>query len=246
MLVLAGSPCSSSAQSRTALQALTTYGRWLYEYDAACSVATDTVLASHPDSSRLGIYVALQVASRWIVVFGRVDSSSFEISYEVVLDSSQRVEAYANHSPAILAPDILLRAARALASGLAAFGPRQHPYNPMVLPSSDSAWVVYLVPAETSSDSVYIGADVRYVVSADGLSIKQATGLHQGLLAMAKIPPDAGIPALLHNHTLIDAPVETDVFYVLRQRPRVRHYVGAGNRVFAIEVNGDIRLLSDP
>lgn len=233
-----------SAQQENSFKALTTWGRWLYAYDAACWVATDTVMASHPDSSRLGVYVALQVGTQWVVAFGRTDSAHFGMTYEVILDSTKHVTAFASYAPPLVAPDVLYRAARAFRTGTRAFGRRSRPFNPMVLPEANGTWAVYFVPAETSSDSVYIGGDLRYTVSADGLSIIETTRFHETLLVMPKPRADAALPGLMHSHALIAMPCETDVFYVLRQKPRVRHYVRVGNRSYAIEPDGEIRMIT--
>jgi hypothetical protein len=232
------------AQDKNPLQAVTAWGRWLFTYDAACWVATDSVMATHPDSSTLGVYVAIQVGDQWVVAFGRVDSTRFQMSHEVIVDSTNRVAASASHSPDHDAPDVLLRAARAFQTGVAAFGRPSRPYNPMVLPQSNGTWSVYLVPAETSSDSVYIGGDVRYTVSSDGLSIIDTTELHSSLLVAAKPPANMQQAAMVRSSGLLPMPCETDVFYVLRQHPRVVHYIAAGERAYVVDVDGEIRLVA--
>ena len=235
---------SAFAQQENSFKALTTWGRWLYAYDAACRVATDTVMASHPDSSRLGVYVAVQVGAQWVVAFGRIDSAHFGMTYEVILDSTNHVTAFVSYSPPLVAPDVLSRAARAFRTGTRAFGLPSHPFNPIILPQANGTWTVYFVPAETSSDSVYIGGDLRYTISADGLSMIDTTRFHATLIVMPKPPANAALPGLMHSHALIAMPCETDVFYVLRQKPRVRQYVRAGNRAYAIEPDGEIRLVT--
>jgi hypothetical protein len=243
LLFAAGTSSSAFAQPENPFRSLTTWGKWLYAYDAACWVATDTVIACHPDSSKLRVFVALQVGSQWLVAFGRLDTGRFAISYEVTLDSTNHVLASVSHTPALVAPKVLYRAAQAFQTGTNAFGRRSRPFNPMVLPQADGTWSVYLVPGETSTDSVYLGSDVRFTVSADGLSIIDTTRLHASLIVSPKPPVDAEVPALIHSHALIPMPVETDVYYVLRQKPRVRHYITAGERLYAIEPDGEIRLV---
>jgi hypothetical protein len=244
-ILLAGNSSPVRAQSGDAFRVLSVWGRWLYDYDTASRIAADTIAASHPDLSGSGISVALQVGSQWVVAFGRLTPDRFQIADEVTLDSLFGVRSSSHHSPVLIAPDLWLRAARALATGVTRFGRHKHKFTPIVLPQADSTWSVYVVPAETGGDTAYIGGDVRYKVSADGLTVLQTTALHASLVALHTPPADAELPALVHTHTLILVPVETDVFYVLRHRPRLRHYISSDNRVFAIEPDGGIRFVME-
>jgi hypothetical protein len=45
-----------------------------------------------------------------------------------------------------------------------------------------------------------------------------------------------------HSHVLSDVPEDTDVFYVLTRKPSIPEFVGAGKRVFEIQVDGTIVL----
>jgi hypothetical protein len=245
-VVLLGNLPSAFGQQEVFFETLTAWGRWLYAYDRVCWIATDSVLASHPDSTKLGIYIALQLETQWVVAFGRMDSNHFMFSYEFAFDTAGIMAAKTVHAQPVEAPELWYHAAHAIQTCGAAFGPRSHPFNPMILPQADGTWSVYFVPAETSDDTVYIGSDVRYTVSADGRTIKDTTKFHASLLAMPKPGPDSQLQALVHSHAILPIPSETDVYYVLRQRPRLPHFIGAGKQVFAIEPDGRIRRLKLP
>jgi 8-oxo-dGTP pyrophosphatase MutT (NUDIX family) len=59
---------------RPELDAITTRGRLLAEYDQAAWHATDAVVALHPDQSAVRGYLARRRADGlWEVVFGRLD-----------------------------------------------------------------------------------------------------------------------------------------------------------------------------
>ena len=238
-------PEVAPAQTPKEFAGITEWGTWLYRYDVASWMATDTVVALHPDTSELGSYVAFQIGTNWVVSFGHLSENALSISYSVTVDSAARIVAVSHRLPAVHDTAMWFHAARALRSGAARFRARRLAYNGMVFPQEDGTWSVYFVPAEVPGDSVLIGGDARYTISTNGLTVLDSLALHKSILAIKRPRAHSDLQAMMHSHILVDRPVETDVFYVLRQRPRIRHYIDAGNRLYSIETDGTIRVVSD-
>jgi hypothetical protein len=231
---------------RPELDAITTRGRLLAEYDRAAWHATDAVLALHPDQSAVRGYLARRRADGlWEVVFGRLDpaGSAFVIAYRAV----QRGTGDTSYGATALSPreadsDWYARAARALDVARAAFGSAGRPYNAMVIPASaEGDWFVYLVPAPTRPGVFPLGGDARYRVSPDGRTLIARRRLHNTVLEYAGgTKPDAGRVAAYHTAVLDDRPEDTDVFHVLSREPKLPEYIASQSNFFRIDLDGRI------
>jgi hypothetical protein len=132
---------------------------------------------------------------------------------------------------------------RAIALATADFGPQKRPYNPVVLERPNGLLWVYLIPAQLRVGVYPLGADVRYLLAADGKSILARRQLHKELLERGGAPPrpDARLEAGMHAAVLDDIPEDTDVFHVLAREPAVPEYIITDAFIYRVETNGQIR-----
>jgi hypothetical protein len=228
------------------LAGITQRGSVLAAYDLASWHATDAVQATHPPGGKVQRYIARQTATGWTVDFGRLnaDATKFLTAYEAIQSDAPTHFAVGQFDPEREDIGFNLFAARGIELALRDFGSFTRPYNVAALRTGSAGILVYLYPAQTK-DGVYpYGGDVRYLVSPDGSSILNKHPMHKDILESipAQIPKDATPAAGYHTHVLSDLPEDTDVFLVLSRQPRIPEYVGAGEHVFKIEVDGTITI----
>lgn len=131
-------------------------------------------MARHPAPELLQGYVARQRGDRWDVAFGKPSAGrdTFYVTFEVrQRDSDPNAFDVVPLSPARAETGYYARAMRAIALATADFGPQNRPYNPVVLERPNGLLWVYLIPAQLRVGVYPLGADVRYLVAADGRSI---------------------------------------------------------------------------
>jgi hypothetical protein len=234
------------APTADSLAAITIRGQLLAEYDYAAWIASDSMMARHPDMTVARSYVARRVGDRWTVAFGRLSAArdTFHVAYEVRQRASdpERFDVEAV-TPPRTDTGFYLRAARALEIAKSDFGRRDRPYNAATLERPDGGFWVYLMPAQVQ-DGVYpLGADVRYHVANDGRSIITKRQLHNALLEFSGQSRDGSeLKAGTHTAVLEDIPEDTDVFHVLVRKPSVPEYIPTQAFVYAIYPDGRIRL----
>lgn len=226
------------------LRAITRRGQLLAAYDQAGWGATDAVMALHPAEGSITHYIAQPGTDSWRVSFGRLTPSrdTFLVAYEArytVGDSVFRATAL---TPPRADTGYLVRAARAIDAARAAFGAVQRPYNVAVIPASLGEWWVYMYPASTQPGVWPLGGDARFLVSADGRTIRARRRLHNGIIEYAA-KPGQKIEAFTHSAVLDDVPEDTDVLAVLSRTPRVPDYIITDAFVYRIDVDGTIRLM---
>jgi hypothetical protein len=91
-----------------------------------------------------------------------------------------------------------------------------------------------------------LGADTRYLISADGRVILEKRRLHNTVIEFsARKPPQPGakVEASTHTAVLAEIPEDTDVFHVLTRTPRVPEYVMTDHFVYRIDTDGTIHFL---
>ncbi len=231
--------------SESELAAISARGRLLYEYDQAAWHAGDAVQAAHPPKENLGRYIAQKSDAGWVVAFGHLNPTKDAFLIGALASQGKTLQDFSVKtldSPLVDA-GFFLFAARALDTALAAFHTGvNRPYNAAVLPAPAGQFYVYLVPAQTNEDGDYfpLGADVRYIVSADGKSIIETRQLHKSLITKAQIPPGTKLAAGYHTHVLSDIPEDTDVFCVLSRKPALPEYVGSQVAVYVVNPDGSI------
>jgi hypothetical protein len=246
VLFAAGLPRGLSAQgtlsvpSDTLVAGITERGRLLAAYDQAAWHATDAFLALYPDTADVNTMLARRGGDgRWTVLFGRLNAAAdtLYLAYEAL--PTERPDSFVmrTHAP----PSPLTGAERLAAGALHAakvdFGTPQRAYNNYVLPRADGSFWVYFLPAQTDAREFPHGADVRYLVTADGRRILDKHPMHRALLNLAV--PDS---AVFGYHTVLvdDIPQDSDVFLVLARRPRKHELIATAHYNYEIALDGSI------
>ena len=232
--------------SKEELAAVTARGAMLAECDQAAWHATDAVRATHPPKGTMGHYLARKTASGWVVDFGRLNAErdKFLVAYEATQTDAPTNFAVQAFDPAREDVGFNLAAAKAIDLAVAAFGLVDRPYNTAVLPAEGGELYVYVYPAQVKVGVYPYGGDVRYRVSADGTTLIETHRMHKAVLESvpAKVPEGTSVAGGFHNDIYGDLPEDTDVFLVLSRQPKIPEYVGAGGHVFAIDVDGKIKI----
>ncbi|MDQ5933388.1 MAG: hypothetical protein QG574_686 [Cyanobacteriota bacterium erpe_2018_sw_21hr_WHONDRS-SW48-000092_B_bin.40] len=231
------------------LGSITKRGKDLYEYDKACSQATDALLAQVKNAASFKLFVAYPEHDIWHVAFGTMgdDGESFLVAYEVTLkpDKPADVKSYDIFK---LDKAEFFRRAKALSacqSKLKSTGPLM---NYAAIPNQDdkNTYWVYQFPGTTEPGVFLLGGDVRYLVSNSDHKILQTRQMHRSVLSWPKrgdLPNDAHLQGGCHSAILDDEPEDTDVFHVLLRQPQLPEYIATANWIFCVETDGTIRLV---
>ena len=247
---VAGAQAGGPTQSE--LAEITARGRALAEYDFASLHGTDAVVALKPPPGSITRYIARPTEKGWKVAFGRLTPArdTFFVAYEAIRTSKggtfEGFTATAHPTP-IADTGYYVRAARALETAGKDFGPVRRSYNTAALPRPDGNWWVYLIPAQTVWGVFPLGADARYLMSADGRTILERRRLHNSVIEFngRRQPPQPGAEMHSGTHTAVVAeiPEDTDVMHVLVRTPRIPEYVMTDSFVYRIDPDGKINFL---
>ena len=236
-------PQRADRPSDADLAAITERGRALAAYDQAAWHASDAVQMANPKTAQGQHYLAHFENERWTVVFGYLnsDKTKFLITYEAAQGDKPQVFAVTHDDPPKEDMGFYLYAARALEIALAEFGRAPRPYNSAVLAAVDGQIYVYLYPAQLKAGIYPLGADVRYLVSADGQKILEKRPLHKTII---EAPPGKGKKAAagFHTHVLSDVPEDTDVLHVVQQDPPLPEMIGTAHFIYEVSADGSIRI----
>jgi hypothetical protein len=250
-VLLAGTVFAAGAQDARPptpdeLRTVTERGRMLYEYDQATWHASDAVQTANPRTTEGQLSIAREANDKWMVVFGKLqqDRSRFAITCEADEQASLRQFAVKKEPGERQDEGFFLHAARAIELALHDFGETGRPYDVAVLPAPAERLYVYLYPAQTVARVYPLGGDVRYVVSADGMTILEKRQMHNTILE--KTPPSRGQgKAGYHTHTLGEVPEDTDVFHVLRQDSPAPEFIATPHFLYQVKTDGTIQLEKD-
>jgi hypothetical protein len=204
-------------------------------------------MALKPDLQKLGQFVARRRENGWAVMYGRVNDARdvYLISFEAVQGRTPQEFTVKMHDPPLEDRDYFLQAANALITALRDFGARDRPYNVAAVPAPGDQFYVYLVPAQTEAGVYPLGGDARYLISPDGMAIREKRQLHKGILEVGD-PKKADKAAFgTHSHVLSDVPEDTDVFHVLRKDPPIPEYVITRLFIYVIHRDGKIQYLGE-
>lgn len=231
--------------SEAELKTITERGRMLWEYDTAAWYSTDAVMALSPTEGSVTRYVGKKSAAGWVVAYGRFNEKRdrFLIVYEAVQGSSPKEFKVIKHDPPREDASFYLAAANALETGIAAFTGATRQYNAAVLPTPNNQFWLYLVPAQTDTKVWPLGADVRYLVSDDGLHILETRPLHKSIIEYGFPRQGGTIEAGFHTAVLDEIPEDTDVFLVLSRRPFVPELIATKTYIYVIETDGKINYI---
>jgi hypothetical protein len=249
LLALGAAPAAAqrSAPADSAeLDGISTRGRNLAAYDIASWNASDAVAASHPDVSRLAVYVARRDGDHWIVSFGKLNAAAdtFFIACQAVEGATPTNYSVRAFDPSEANTGFELHAARALTLAKGDFGAVSRPYNFAVLPGDSLTWWVYAMPAQLRLDRWPLGGDVRYLISPDGRRILAKRQLHRAIVDLGPLPQKADgskVMEDLHIAVLDVVPEDTDVFTTLQREPHVPHLVITDKFIYRIAPDGSIR-----
>jgi hypothetical protein len=240
------------APAESELADITARGRALAAYDFAAWHGSDAVVALKPAVGSVTRYIARPTPKGWVVAFGRLTAArdTFLVAYEAVQSTkSGEYEGFTGvaHEKPIVDTDYYVRAARALDTASADFGPVKRPYNAAALPTPYGNWYVYLFPAPTVTGIWPLGADTRYLISADGRTILEKRRLHNSVIEfgarLMQSPAGSKLEAGSHTAVLAEIPEDTDVFHVLTRTPKVPEYVMTDHFVYKIDTDGKINYL---
>jgi len=235
-----------SLPSDSQLAAISARGHLLYEYDQAVWHASDAVMATHPAKENLGRYIARETNAGWEVAFGRLNEGRDVFLIAALATQGKTLLDFSVKKFETLQQDtgFYLSAAKGIENTLKIFQGADRQYNVAVLPAPENQFYVYFVPAPTDRALYPLGADARYLVSADGGTIIEKRQLHKGIIPDGgPIPAGATIAAGTHSHVLSDVPEDTDVFHVLARRPAIPEYIGTEIAIYEVEVDGTIRIV---
>ena len=202
----------------SALRSAETTGLTIYRHDQAAAVATDAAreLRKFKNDKRLRGWVTEEKQDQIVVTFiDQTPAALYRISVSkdgvagpvTILEEPAPLTAYESG------------AAAARAAALASkFEPCSENYNPVVLPSTDStesSWVVYLLPGTKKKNVVPIGGTYRMDVS--GSNVISQRGFTRTCIALQTAPRAVG---LMITHLLDPIPTEAHVFWsIWAQKP---------------------------
>ncbi|HEY1210918.1 MAG TPA: hypothetical protein VGE85_16245 [Terracidiphilus sp.] len=235
-----------SLPSDSELAAITARGRMLYEYDQAAWHASDAVMATHPAKENLGRYIARKTDTGWEVAFGRLNESRDAFLIAALSIQGKTLQEFSVKPFETPQRDtgFYLFAAKGIENALKVFQGVNRQYNVAVLPAPENQLYIYFVPAPTEKDLYPLGADVRFLVSADGGTIIEKRQLHKGLIPSGgPVPPGATIAGGQHTHVLSNVPEDTDVFHVLARKPSIPEYIGTEIAIYEVNVDGTIKIV---
>lgn len=246
LLFLLAIPAATQVKNKdldSYLPEVTARGKALYAYDQAAWYGTDAFFALHPETNGLAHYICVKSTIGWVVYFPKWNAlhDHIQVMYQAAETGEPGVFKATKYDPPRESSDDLIAEERALELTIDDFRPQGRPYNTAILPAEGGTFYVYLYPGQTVNDVWPIGGDVRYRISSDGRSIIEKRLLHKSILDM-KFDPQQKAVAGVHTHVLSDVPEDTDVLYVLTRKPSMPEYIGAGKRVFVINVDGSIRI----
>jgi hypothetical protein len=220
-------------------------GRMLYYYDNACSVATDALLITKPDTTLMGVFLAHKENETWKIGFGKLDKdeSCFLMAYEVTLKMGTKSANVASYSPLKSSKDFYYFAAKARKAAMEKFKPIYPKNNYAVLPGDANTLYVYFYPAQDDAEKYYLGGDLRYTYDINSQSIKEEMPLHKTILQMPLVLPSGVEEKKADTFTkavITPAFVETDILYVLYRKFKASHFVSAGDYIYNIDENGEV------
>lgn len=240
-LLILCSCASAFKPNQMELDQVTADGMFLYEYDRACWVATDSLLAQNPERYAMGSFFARKFESKWEVVFGRIseDSTCYLIAYKVIIDEEKNVEVN-KLFPREKDTDFYFTAAKALqkAFQVTTVPIIQRRYNYYVQHKPDSILRIYFIPANSQSGVYLLGDDEFIDFDESSLKIVRQQRMHKSLLSF-----DAGAEKMASSFStaiLTNIPTPSDVFFVLNKESRVQHVVVTEKYYYFINIHGKI------
>ncbi|HXC17470.1 MAG TPA: hypothetical protein VNV60_08535 [Holophagaceae bacterium] len=243
-------------------------GQEIYEYERLAWVASDMLMASHPDPNSTGMWVEVPNGDRRYIFFGRFkqpgDGSNrpegFGAAYFFWAPIGHPDEVHTLSGPplkpmkeqdeetkrmfaALAETDQLAQAANLIRHQPS---PWKLPWNYDVFREKDGTITGYLMPGNSDSKVIPIGGDFRITLDASGTKILKTVTLHKSYLPMSTAPPAgaAKTEGMWHSHTLDeDLPPETDLGILQLFPGGVPHYLMTRYGLFVFTDKYQLRLV---
>lgn len=220
-------------------------GRQIADYERAAIKATDLLLASEPNKSKLGIYLAINSGGTWVVYFGKISDAGTEF---VVARSYFCPDGLFNEMKEVqdfqTATKEILHLAKAVELALSSIKGKFQRYNSNVFREKNSSITVYLTPGNENPEIILLGGDFKFSISQDGSEILNEALLHKSVLRMPLNIGGGKQPAsAFHTHVLDDLPTETDVALVLLNPQLAPHFVAGPRWMSRVDATGKITIL---
>lgn len=222
-------------------------GKEIADYERAAIRATDLLLMSKPDQSKLEIYIAINHNGAWMVYFGKIseDGNEFIVTYLYSCPDGLFREMKVVQNVKVASKDIL-PLAKAVRLALRSIEIRFPKYNTNVFREEDGTITVYLTPGNEKSEVILFGGDFKLSISPDGTKVLNKTLLHKSVLELPlhmKNGRDRESAGAFHTHVLNDLPTETDIALILLNPQLAPHYIAGPTWFSRIDVNGKITIL---
>jgi hypothetical protein len=230
------------------LDEITQRGKTLYEYDQAAWHGTDAVLATDPDKSRMGKFIACRRDDGWHLGFGKLneDGSRFLLAYEAIQNTQLKEYKVVKYDPVQETEGFYAVAGRAVdLTEKVLETPEKRRYNYAIVQTQNGQLYVYWLPAQTNLKRFPLGGDTRYLVSADGLKILETRQMHKSIIEADELPTGATLASGYNTAVLDDVPEDSDVFHVLTRKPLVPEYVASQKCFYVVQADGSIQYLGE-
>lgn len=220
-------------------------GQQIADYERAAIRATNLLLASKPDESKLGLYVVVNKNNVWAVYFGKITENKFHFWYYYSCPEGQ-FDKMKPEGEFKDAPKDIYYFALAIDLATKAIEPdmRFPRYNTSVFREQDGTIAVYFLPGNTEPDVVLLGGDFKVSVSSDATKVLNKISLHESTFKVpVNMKEDQELIGGFHTHILDDLPVETDVALIILNPILAPHYVTGRIWMSKVDANGKISIL---
>lgn len=225
------------------LKEISSRGKSLAEYDAVIWQASDALSKAKPDKTKIKQYIAKKVNKLWHVAFGELKNNEFYIYAKAIQDKKNVDKFHVKIKEEVDNKDFIneVHAFETAYNTFAKVNKIDRPFNILIIPAQNNEILVYIVPAALKKDVYPLGGDYRYLISADGKTLKEEKQLHRGILEVS----GKGKKFTRSFTILGNQPVDTDVYHVIIRKPRIPHFIMALNKewVYKIDESGNIKFL---
>lgn len=220
-------------------------GKEIADYERAAIRATDLLLTSKPDQSKLEIYIAINHDGIWMVYFGKIseDRNEFIVAHFYSCPNGLFREMKVVQNVKVASKDIL-PLAKAIKLALRSIETRFPKYNTNVFREGNGTITVYLTPGNEKPEVILFGGDYKLSISPDGTKVLNRTLFHKSVLELPLHMKDGRESAgAFHTHVLNDLPTETDIALILLNPQLAPHFIAGPIWFSRIDVNGKITIL---
>lgn len=240
-----GVSAQETVPSQNEIKRIEDRGKQIANYERAAIRATDLMLTSNPDKSKLEVYVAVNQNNRWMVYFGKITDKGFETDYIYSCPDGQFDQMKPEQNDQNISTEAFYFAkAVSLAGDFIAQEMTSPRYNTNVFREQDGTITVYFIPGNKEPDTVILGGDFKVSISNDALKVLNKTKLHTSFLKMPlKEEKGQQTAGAFHTHILGDLPTETDVALIILNPVLAPHYITAQTWMSKINADGQITVL---